>query len=267
MTLRIPTTLILLTALCGAVSVAVAALPVVSRYSAADQVFTAAARPVQAQENLRLDLSPILDFAPFGRAAAPQPTASAAPSALTLQGVSVSLDVKASRAIIAGGIGASSSYSTGEEIALGMTLTEIAADHVMLTSAAGPQRLDFPGITTTEQAEDTPGFSTGLQNLIPASQPLSPTMKTLRDQLQLNPQSVLSDYDITATLDGYLIGEETPFTEIGLQPGDLITQINGHRVGDIASDRSFLDEVAASGQATLLTQRSGQTLTLQVTLP
>ena len=263
MTLRIPTALIILTALCGAVSVAVAALPVVSRYAAADQVWTAATRPAQAQDNPRLDLTPILDFAPFGRAANRQPPA-AAQSTLILQGVSVSPDPQASAALIAGGIGDSSSYRIGDMVAQGLTLSQIAPDHVTLTSAQGPQRLDFPGTQTLATA--APTFSTTLQNLIPAAQPLSPSLKTLRDQLLLNPQALLDQYAITATADGYLLGDAS-FAQFGLQQGDLITKINGQNVGDIAQDRSFLDEVAASGMATVIAQRAGQALTLQVTLP
>ena len=269
MTRRIPTTLILLTALCGAVSVAVAALPVVSRYAAADQVWTAATTPIQAQEHPRLDLTPILDFAPFGRSATAQAT-SAAPSTLTLQGVSVSADPKASRAIIAGGTSDSSSYSVGDQVAEGITLTQIASDHVALTSDKGPQRLDFPGLSAPIAEAAT--YSTKLQNLIPVAspsaltQPASSTLKTLRDQLKLNPQALLVQYAITATGDGYEIGDDG-FVDFGLQQGDLITQINGQKVGNIATDRAFLDEVAASGQATVIAQRAGQAITLQVILP
>lgn len=267
MTLRIPGILILLTALSGAVSVAVAALPVVSRYAAADQVWTAATTPAPAAPNPRLDLAPILDFAPFGRAATPV-TTDAAPSLLTLQGVSVSPDQNASRAIIAGGIGDSTSYRIGDQLSEGATLTEIASDHVTVTTANGPERLDFPHLasaTATETSSD-PTFSAKLQNLIPAAAPVAQSLTTLRDQLKLNPQALLDQYGITATAGGYQINDAA-LANFGVLAGDLITHINGQKVGDITADRGFLDEVAAAGAATLIAQRAGQPVTLQVTLP
>jgi len=274
MTLRIPGALILLTALSGAVSVAVAALPVVARFSAADQAWTAATQAdttgaTDALGTPRVDLSPILDFAPFGRAATPQTAAVASDTTLILQGLSVSADPAASRAIIAGGIGDSSSYRVGQGVAPGMTLTAIAADHVTLTTDNGAQRLDFPNapIQTATSETEGPGFSAKLQNLIPQSKPTLPTLSSLREQLQIDPEGLLSEYDITGDMGGYLIGSDTPVTETGLQPGDLITQINGQPVGDILSDSAFLDEVAATGQATVVVARAGQTLNLQVILP
>ncbi len=274
MTLRIPGALILLTALSGAVSVAVAALPVVARFSAADQAWTAATQAdatgaTDALGTPRVDLSPILDFAPFGRAATPQTAAMASDTNLILQGLSVSADPAASRAIIAGGIGDSSSYRVGQGVAPGMTLTAIAADHVTLTTDNGPQRLDFPNapIQTATSETEGPGFSAKLQNLIPQSKPTLPTLSSLREQLQIDPEGLLSEYDITGDMGGYLIGSDTPVTETGLQPGDLITRINGQPVGDILSDSAFLDEVAATGQATVVVARAGQTLNLQVILP
>ena len=292
MILRIPGILILLTALSGAVSVAVAAMPVIARYSAADQAQTAAAQSaatqtaatqtaatqtgasqtelLAAQSTPRVDLSPIFDFAPFGRAAAAQTDTPVATEAnLTLQGMSVSPNPAASRAIIAGGIGDSTSYATGQVVSPGLTLTEIAADHVILTSDTGIQRLDFPNAAAPTEGDETdaPGFSTALQNLIPQTSPTAPTMSSLRADLNLNPEGLLSRYDVTATADGYVIGPDTPVTGTGLQPGDIITLINGLPVGDVTTDSAFLDEVAASGQATVVVDRSGQTVTLQVILP
>ena len=273
MILRIPNTLILLTASGAAVSVALAAMPIIARYSAADRDWTAAAaqtEPSAAQGTPRIDLSPIFDFAPFGRAAAEQTAAFVATETnLTLQGVSVSPNTATSRAIIAGGIGDSTSYAMGQIVIPGLTLTEIAADHVILTSDTGTQRLDFPNAAPQTPAEETdaPGYSAKLQNLIPQASPNSPTLSELRSELKLNPEDLLSSYDVTATADGYVIGPATPVTSTGLQPGDIITRINGQRVGDIVADRAFLDEVAATGQATIIIDRAGTTVTLPVILP
>ena len=273
---RIPGGLVVLVALSSAVSVAVAALPIVSRLSAADEVWTAATRPavetVAAIE--RADLSPIMDFAPFGRAAvqtAPADAGAAGP-VLTLQGVSTSPNRSDSRAIIAGGEGQVASYAIGDRVASDVVLTDIATDHVILDSGGEAQRLDFPTDAAAAPgiSAEAPTFSTDLQNLIPTAQPasvgLAGTIMALRDELQRNPQAVLDRYGITATGKGYLIGDTTPAAvlEIGLQPGDLVTELNGRKVGVVLSDRSLLDEVAASGQAEIVLLRSGEPVALSV---
>lgn len=268
MTLRIPGILILLTALTGAVSVAVAALPVVSRYAAADKVWTATTTPKPSAPNARLDLTPILDFAPFGRAVTTATPAASEPSALTLQGVSVSPDSRVSRAIIVGGIGDSTTYGIGDQVAGGATLAEIASDHVTLTTENGPQRLGFPGLATEASTEAVlpPTIVPQRQTPVSASGPVSLIMKSLRDQLKLNPQGLLDQYGIAPTSKGYLVGDEA-FAEFGLQSGDLVTHINGQKVGNVLADRGFLDEVASEGQATVIVERAGQPVTLEITLP
>ncbi len=279
MILRLPAGVLLLVALGSAVSVAVAALPIVSRLSAADQVWTAAARDASktALVALRADLSPILEFAPFGRAVVQTPATDApkagAKSVLTLQGISASPNPSGSRAIIAGGEGQSESYAIGDTVAPGQILKGIANDHVILDISGETQRLDFPtGPAALNTAAAAPTGSTKLQNLIPSAQTapddLAGTITALRDQLQRNPQAVLDRYGITATGEGYKISDRTPdaILQVGLEPGDLVTGLNGHKVGALLADRAVLDEVAGSGQAEIVVQRAGQSISLSVPL-
>lgn len=275
---RLPGGVVVLVALCSAVSVAVAALPIVSRLSAADEVWSAVTRPApeSAGATARAELSPILDFAPFGRAAVQTALSStseaAAGPALTLQGVSTSPNPSDSRAILSGGEGQIASYAIGEKVAEGVILIGIATDHVILDIGGGTQRLDFPtdGAAVPSVAAEASTVSTDLQNLIPSEQAApagrKETIKALRDKLQLNPQAVLDQYGITATGKGYLIGDSTPaaLLQVGLQRGDLVTELNGRKVGAILADRGFLDEVAASGQAEIVVLRAGEPVSLSV---
>ena len=275
---RLPAGVVVLVALASAVSVAVAALPVVSRFSAADQAFKAATRitPQAEPAAQRADLSAIFDFAPFGRAAQPvttDATQADTPLSVTLQGVSVSPNPAASRAIIARDDGQTASFAIGDAVAPGQILTSIAADHVLLDLDGQSQRLDFPTQALAVAITNQPlAGGTDLQNLIPVAQPapvsLTATIKAVRDALQRNPQAVLDRYGITATGKGYLVGANTPpaLLQTGLQPGDLITGLNGRTVGTLAQDRSFLDEVAATGQAEITVLRLGETVSLSVPL-
>ncbi len=281
MMMRLPVGLVVLVALGSAVSVAVAALPILSRLSAADQVWTAATRvtPPTDPVTQRADLSPILDFAPFGHGSVPVAVADAPQvanlPALTLQGISASPDPAHSRAIIAKAEGQNDSYAEGDVVVGGVIVAAIATDHVDLDVRGATQRLDFPtNAAVVAAVPEAPAVSTDLVNLIPtvqgsASQPqaaLGPTITALRDEMLRNPQAVLDRYGITATGQGYLVGSTTPaaLLRVGLQPGDLISDLNGRKVGAILKDRAFLDEVAASGQAEIVVQRAGQAVTLSV---
>ena len=278
---RVPGGLVVLVGLCSAVSVAVAALPLAARLRAPDLSQQLAALPLDgqtaAQTAPRTDLSPILDFAPFGRSASPVTAAAdpgtAPPPDLKLQGISASPDDHVSRAIIAAGGGPAASYAIGDALAPSIRLTAIAADHVMVSVNGQSQRLDFPvtqALLVPEAAEPT--GSAMLQNLIPqlttAPSGIGATIAALRDDLLRNPQSVLAQYGVAGTADGYLIGDDADaaLLQAGLQPGDLVTTINGRPVGDILQDRGFLDEVAALGQADLIATRAGQPFSLSVPL-
>lgn len=282
---RVPGGLVVLVGLCSAVSVAVAALPLAQRLKAPDLSQYLAALPSDSQtapQNARqnaprIDLSPILDFAPFGRSA-PSVTASADPEAaplvdLKLQGISASPNDLVSRAIIAAGDGPAASYAIGDAVAPSVRLTAIAADHVTISIGGHSQRLDFPvtsALLTPVAAEPT--GSAMLQNLIqqvtPAPDGISATIAALRDDLLRNPQAVLARHGIAATDEGYVIGDDADdaLIQAGLLPGDLISTINGRRVGDILQDRGFLDEVAALGQADIVAVRAGQPIALSVPL-
>lgn len=284
-----PGGLVVLVGLCSAVSVAVAALPLAQRLTAPDLSQDPAQdlsrqldTPQPGDQTValttpRTDLSPILDFAPFGRSATPVTVsgdpAAQPPADLHLQGISASPVDSVSRAIIAAGDGPAASYAIGDALTPSTRLTAIAADHVMVSIDGLIQRLDFPvtGTLLTPVAAE-PAGSAWLQNLIPQVTPLpngiSATITALRDDLLRNPQMVLARHGIVATRQGYLVGEDadSAVLQSGLQPGDLVTTINGRRVGDILQDRAFLDEVAASGQADIVANRAGEPVTLSVPL-
>jgi general secretion pathway protein C len=48
--------------------------------------------------------------------------------------------------------------------------------------------------------------------------------------------------------------------QAGFQPGDLVTTVNGQRVGDVAQDQQYIDQIVAAGRATVEVQRDGQTI-------
>lgn len=282
---RIPPLLVWLTAAIGAATVGLAALPVVQRFSAdpAPLPRSLAARAADAPE--RPDLTAILDFAPFGRVADPEPRPDApapdreADLGLTLQGVTIAADRAASQAIIAGGDQPVGSYRIGAAITASASLAEVWPDHVVLNVAGQVRVLAFSDRAAEQSAApyeddiEAPASNGYLRTLIPAAaDPDSAGRETLADlraDLQRNPSGLLAKYGIEPAGDGYLITEATPngVLTIGLQPGDLVITLNGQALGDLATDQAWADQVAASGQIRLEVLRDGATLSLSSPLP
>lgn len=99
---------------------------------------------VQAEPAPPLDLYPVLDFAPFGRAeTATDPGFDAIPG-LGLLGITMASPPDLSRAILTGGTLPIGSYGKGDQVAPGVILAGVFADHVVIEIEGGaPQVLSF----------------------------------------------------------------------------------------------------------------------------
>jgi general secretion pathway protein C len=251
------------TACAVAVSLGIAAAPVAWRLAGQDGTppaqFTADAAPAPE----RVDLDPILAFAPFGSATpvaqpdAPVPTTD---TGLTLLGIALAHPATQSRAIIAGGDSPVSSYGAGSLVTASITLDQVFPDHVILQVNGAPEALYF---IETEAA-----VSTDLETLIPTQDTASNDPDTViaryRVQILQNPQTVMDRLGLQATDQGYLITDAAMpgVRQAGFRPGDLVTTVNGNPVGNVAEDQAYFDEVAASDRATVEVQRDGQTIVM-----
>lgn len=271
---RLPPAVIWLAAAAAAVSVGLAAGPVAWRLAGESGQAVGAATAAPTGEAARLDLSPILAFAPFGSAvavaASPQ-VVGETDLGLTLLGVTLSSPASKSRAIIGGGdSGRADSYAVGSSITANATLAEVTRTHVMLMVDGQLETLSFakPG-----GAKPATGKA-DLRNLIPsAAAPAASTadgndpdavIARYRAAILQNPQSVMDRLGLEATGDGYRISDAASpgVRQAGFRPGDLVTAVNGQKVGDIAGDQRYFDEVAASGKARVELQRDGQTIVM-----
>lgn len=273
MTLRIPAAAAWIAAAVSAVSLGVAAGPVAWRVAGEHGQSVTAAPTAPVADTARLDLSPLLAFAPFGSAVA----AEAAPQVvgetdlgLTLMGVTLSTPSSRSRAIIAGGdSGRADSYAIGANITATATLVEVTRSHVVLSVDGRLETLSFavPGQTKRTAPR------TDLRNLIPtattaaAAQPADDpdaVIARYRAAILQNPKSVMDRLGLEATDDGYRISDAASpgVRQAGFRPGDLVTAVNGQKVGDIARDQRYFDEVAASGKARVELQRDGQSIVM-----
>lgn len=224
----------------------------------------------------RTDLGPVLAFAPFGSAAQPQ---AAAPEpagetalGLTLLGVTIATPASASRAIIAGAEPVAQSYAVGAAITDQAVLHAVQADHVVLRVG---DRLETLSFTKPGAAAPAAGV-TDLRNLIPQQGAAAPApdnapdavIARYRNAIQQDAQGVMDRLGLEITDQGYRITDQASpgVRQAGFRPGDVVTTVNGQKVGDMAADRGYFDEVAASGRARVEIQRDGQSIVMSFPL-
>lgn len=273
----VPRAVVAIAAVLTVTSLGVAAGPVVWRLTGDSGQITGranAATPAASVDPGRLDLTPILTFQPFGNAS-PTPEIAAqvigeTGLGLTLLGVTIAQPADRSRAIIAGGdIGRAASYAVGSQITAVATLAEVTQSHVVLTVEGRLETLSFarPGAGS---AAGRPGL-TDLRNLIgsPAATTAAPVandaeavIARYRAAIMQNPQTVMDRLGLELTADGYRISDQASpgVRQAGFRPGDVVTTVNGRKVGDIPSDQRYFDEVAQSGRARVELQRDGQAI-------
>lgn len=240
------------------------------------------------------DLAAIRALAPFGRQAEADrrsdTAAAVAPAQLdvTLRGVLAHDDPARARAFLADG-STTTAFRIGDDVAKGVVLIEVLASSVIL--AVGDSRMelgfdgrvdaDQPATAAETQVPDAP--SDPLAQLAASLRPgrgsldlrEAPPPETVdgyidmwRGRLQRDPVEVMDTIGLERTGRGYRIKPDPDIgvTLAGLQPGDIVTRLNGQEVGNIDNDRKLYDQVATAGVARLEVERSGQTLLMTFSL-
>lgn len=216
-----------------------------------------------------VSLDPIIALSPFGRPEAeaePEPEVQETSLGLVLLGVVIATDPADSTAILEGGIGPSRVYAVGDRVADNALLAAVYVDHVVLDVDGHPESLSFPPSVAGAAAPPPP---------LPAEPEegeeagdLADVIEGYRVQLEQDPATVLEDLDLTPTDRGYLVGDSPPdlLTAAGFQSGDVIAQVNGQQVGNIARDARFFSDVVASGHARIELLRNGKRMVLSFPL-
>lgn len=276
---RIPTFTIWAFAALTALSLGVSAGPVFWHISGDAGAVQAAPPATGAKVVARLDIAPILALAPFGSEVAVQADLEIAGETslgLTLLGVTIANPALGSRAIISGGDGPARGYFVGEIITSAASLSAIEPDHVVLNVGGRLETLSF----AKPDAAGTPDASKGpdLRNLIPSantsavpaagSNDPDVVIARYRSAIQMDAAGVMNRLGLEATDHGYRITESASpgVRQAGFRAGDVVTTVNGKKVGDMAADQAYFDEVAASGRARVELVRDGQTIVMSFPL-
>ena len=83
-----------------------------------------------------------------------------------------------------------------------------------------------------------------------------------KDQLE-DPQQALDNMGLRSSGDGYILTPSaTMLMSLGMKAGDKIISINGNSLGDPAQDKSIIDEVYSSGNASIVIERGSRRMTI-----
>jgi general secretion pathway protein C len=98
--------------------------------------------------------------------------------------------------------------------------------------------------------------------------------RSYRDRLYQNPQSLADVVTVSAVrengeLQGYRIApgkQQEQFKQLGFEPGDLVTSVNGIALDDPANTLRLYQTMRTANEAVFDLQRGDQTVTVSVSL-
>jgi len=184
---------------------------------------------------------------------------------LELRGAIMSDDPKQAHAIISAKGKSSEVYFVGDAIPGGATLHEVQSAQVILNRGGVLETLKLPKLSKGTGA--TPAASTATttrRNFGP---------RTVRDSFGDGGDGTVSFTDIVrpqpympdGKLKGYRIypgRDRKRFAALGLRPGDLVVDINGIALNNMAEGMNLFQTLGNATQVTVTLERSGQTQTL-----
>jgi general secretion pathway protein C len=222
--------------------------------------------PAATGELPAVDLTAIVNAHLFGVAsAAGDPASAPATSAnLTLAGTLAGRDPEQGWAIIGAGGQSARVYATGSQLPGGARLVAVFPDRVILDRAGARESLVLPRISAggaTAAAYAAPG-SAAPASLADSVRQLVAQDPSVANEL-IRPQPVFAG----GTLRGYRVypgRNRANFAATGLQPGDLVTAVNGAALNDPNRGPEILRGIGQGSAVTLTIERNGQPQQLNV---
>ena len=238
-----------------------------------------AAAPVQRQQ-ARIDERQIASWHLFGVAGEEKPV-KAAPVAdapetrlkLTLRGLFASDDSAGGRAIIGDPKGKEESYAVGDPVPGGAKLSEIYPDRVILERNGRYETLRLPkdrSSVSSSAGRTTTGTTTGGSGAGQAA-----AFTKYRNEVKQNPAAFLNYVRATpARKNGKFIGfrlqagkKRGALTELGLEPGDIVTSINSVKIDSPAKGMKAMQALGEGESVNVTLLRGGQEVSKSLTLP
>ncbi len=249
------------------------------------------------------DLTPIRALHFFGRYIAPTAVTAPPPVAvieevevetslnLTLKGIFFTEDTGAGRALIAEGRGLEAIYKVGDAVTPQATVYAIEADHVILERGGQLERLGLPKLDKSTNSRESKRLSSrkstsrsrsnkksdnrrkrGRASPATATSASTTRMGDMREKMLKDPAAAMKLAKIrpvmkSGKMQGYSINPGSDpqlFAEVGLKPGDLVTEVNGIRVTDPSKMGDVLNQLTTASALTVTVERNGQLKTLSI---
>ncbi|MET3713084.1 general secretion pathway protein C [Sphingomonas trueperi] len=204
------------------------------------------------------DMAPAIALAPFGKPMvvdAPQPTS----LPLELKGIVAAIPAELSTAFIAVSGAPATGFRVGQQIE-GATIAAIQRDRVLFDNGGRREFLAFPDPSLSpEQRQAAAAAAPAGQAPPPGAGPgIQPP-----PELPGNSAAALQKLGATQTADGFRIGANGP---PGMQPGDVITSVNGTQMTDTQAANAAFAAAQAAGSAQIQILRDGRRISLTVPL-
>lgn len=181
---------------------------------------------------------------------------------LRLEGVLVGQRPEDSGAIVAGSNGETEYYRVGDSLPGDAELAEVEAGRVLLRRGGRYESLTF------EEAASFEGV-VAQESIPPAGSP-DAYLENARQQLENQGAAALAAYGLKPTDDqnGYVYDGSSPMLNaVNLRPGDVITALNGQRLGNLEQDKGLLDSWRNQPRLDIEIERDGTLLTVSYAIP
>ncbi len=229
-----------------------------------------------------VDIQAIANANLFGRAAPKQVEATQqqvvdAPDTrlpLTLKGIFASELDGESRALIARGSDEEKPYAVGDTVTGGAELYEIYADRVILDRGGKLETLrlnkDEPGASANQSGNTSLTSRTGdVREVAPTQSLMNIRQELLQDPSRASTYLRVQPAYNAGQLRGYRIypgRNRTLFSEAGLRPGDLVTELNGVSLDNPTRALQMLGDLSSATSLNVTILRGGQPQQLSVNL-
>lgn len=223
----------------------------------------------------------------FGNTPA-QASASGSTTSLILRGTLAEADPKAGIAVIADAGAGERSLRVGEQVAAGVKLVAVYADHVVVARDGVEETLKLARATSLAPA-DTPRAAPGsaaaraaaATTNIPAAGATaaarpkgSANWQQTVDRLRQNPAELMKRVQVVPVLEGGKLagvrlstGTDVALLDrIGLQPGDVVTSVNGTPIDSIERGQQIMSSLGSASSVRVTVLRGGKATDVTVGL-
>lgn len=182
---------------------------------------------------------------------------------LRLEGVLVAERPEDSGAIVAGSNGVTEHYRVGDVLPGNAELAEVEPGRVLIRRNGQYETLTFEEQLSTSLVEGVEERSTSSPEQF---------LSEAREQLGSQGVAALAPYGLSPTgeggTSGYVYdGSSAMLNAVNLQAGDVITAVNGQRLGDLEQDMMLFENWRSEPQLEIEIERDGSILTVSYAIP